>query len=311
RRISAFELAAELTRVTSGPAAAEWRLPRFHRRRTATAAIAALLAIAAISAWLLVHSGSESVADAPELQPVVRWPSLEWNSRLSPDAVWVSFLSDRGGPTGLWVKHLDGDEEAHSITTPPGELIGHTWSPDGRDIACGIVAADGNAVLYVVPALTPGAPRLTARVPYDGRWQPVAGVGSTIFLGQESARKVLAFDRQTSTFLDVTGRWPIKPGAVDVRSDGRAVVYEASAEGRTNLWTANVDGTGAVQLTADDFKSRAPIWAGLKAIVFASDRGGQTNLWRLEVPKGTPRQITSSAAAKIPEAASPDGSIVT
>jgi serine/threonine protein kinase/Tol biopolymer transport system component len=309
RQISAFELASGFTHLASDSGFFGVRVPPVGRRTWLTVGLA--VAIGLTSWWTLQHwHGSSALKDAlndtPELRPVVQWPGIEWGSRISPTGQFVSFLSTRGGQKRIWVKRLQGDEEPHSIDTPAGELVGHTWSPNSSEIACTVVDSAG-AFLHIIPA-DQGPPRLSVRIGEPGElWSPAAWSGSTVFL--LARRRLSAFDLQTKKLKDLTAQWPVTPESVDVRFDGLRVVYQGVSQ--SDIWISNVDGTRAVQLTNDSFNNRFPIWTGLNAIVFESDRGGQSNLWQMDVNDRNMRQVTFSADSKMAEAASPDGSIIT
>jgi hypothetical protein len=169
--------------------------------------------------------------------------------------------------------------------------------------------------LYVVPALSAGAPRLSVKIDPSvidrsaPLWKPSAWVGNTIFLTTE--RQLLRFDEGTRQFRNLTALWKVTPNFINVRPDGARVLYLVNAQSHNDLWIANVDGSDAVQLTNDPFAHRDPIWAGNDAIVYASDKGGQDDLWRMNVSDRSQHQITFSADRETPESASADGMLLT
>jgi len=90
-------------------------------------------------------------------------------------------------------------------------------------------------------------------------------------------------------------------------SDGR-FVFRSQADGRSNLWVMNADGTSRRQLTADAQVSSRGVCASpdTKHIVFSSWRDGRQNLWRADADDGQITQLTSGDGEAYPSC-SPDG----
>jgi Tol biopolymer transport system component len=111
---------------------------------------------------------------------------------------------------------------------------------------------------------------------------------------------------------NVTDRWaaPVAFRNIDVSPDNTVVVMDASADGQTDLWTANLDGSNLRRLTSDPFVDRRPIWIAAGAIAFQSNRGGQLDLWQLSTSTGRLTQLTSSQSVEEPTGASQNGSLV-
>ena len=93
-------------------------------------------------------------------------------------------------------------------------------------------------------------------------------------------------------------------------ADGK-VVFRSTADGESNLWTMDVDGTNRRQLTINaqvDFRGLC-IPSGGKYFVFASWRSGKSNLWRVDVDGKNLTQLTSGEVDTRPQC-SPDGQTV-
>jgi serine/threonine protein kinase len=279
--------------------------PRSHRWRYAVVAVALLAGLWSLREWLFTRPPS---ADVPELEKIAGWPEVEWNSRISPDRQLVSFLSDHGGVTRIWIKKAQGDGAPRALDTPPGRIVGHTWSPDGREIAY-VVVEPGGTFLRAVRSADPGPTFPAFPIEMPGSWEPALWLGDAVFL--RSTSRLVRFDARARRLDDLTATWTVKPTSIDVRPDGKRVVYSAPSQSHEDLWVANLDGSGAVQLTNDAFTNRLPIWAADNAIVFASDRGGQADLWRMTLTDRALRQLTFSVDREAPESAASDGSMLT
>lgn len=57
-------------------------------------------------------------------------PYFDWCPRVSPDGLWVAFVSNRGGAPDLWVFPLSGGEP-FPVTADPWEDAFPSWSPEG------------------------------------------------------------------------------------------------------------------------------------------------------------------------------------
>jgi Tol biopolymer transport system component len=79
-----------------------------------------------------------------------------------------------------------------------------------------------------------------------------------------------------------------------ISPDGRRIVFSSSRSGYRNLWSANVDMTHAVPLTAGNFSDERPaVSADGRRIAFVSNRGGTPGIWVVDAEGGQPRRIIS------------------
>lgn len=73
----------------------------------------------------------------------------------------------------------------------------------------------------------------------------------------------------------------------DVAADG-TLAFQAYADGRFHIWTAQPDGSDVTQLTDGDFDEREPVWSpDGQTIAFSSDRAGSYDIFLC--PNGTAR----------------------
>ena len=105
-------------------------------------------------------------------------------------------------------------------------------------------------------------------------------------------------------------------GAVRVSPDGKKVAYTVSdavmnpekSEFVTQIWVANSDGTGGVQLTYAEKSSSNPRWSpDGSRLAFTSSRSGKSNLYVLRLIGGEAEQITDVNGGVGNFAWSPDG----
>ncbi len=296
------------TASTGIPVAAPRGLPRWALQVAALVLVAAALAVA----WRYWRAPGDD-ATPRALLPAVTWPSAESDPRISPDGKWLSFISDRDNQTRIFVKSLDGGDAVPVALT--GVAESHTWSPDGRELAC-VMRQGGDRFLVVVPAFFGGTPRVSVRLdtslvePTISRW-----TGNVIYLRRvrQPGQSIVSVTIPDGQFREFQVTWPdgFTIRHLDVAPDERSVIIEAVADGRTDLWTAGLDGTGLRRLTDDDFVERAPSWIGTTgAVAFHSNRGGQLDLWQRSTASGRMTQITSSETVERAGGAASDGSVL-
>ena len=124
--------------------------------------------------WMLVLSGAGAllvvcvggyilgrrVTKTPEnltVVPFTTYPGFEAGPSFSPDGNQIVFNWYHGNESStmikadLYVKQI-GNEHAVRLTNHEADFIVPAWSPDGQNIAFGMVGKDGNGI-FLVPAL--------------------------------------------------------------------------------------------------------------------------------------------------------------
>jgi Tol biopolymer transport system component len=312
---SADEVVAALRQLSStltatGVLAQSVRQARASRRLRLVAIAAVAVAAAAVGWRIWWPRGGD-----PPLfrRPFVTSAALKSDSRVSPDAQWVSYLASNRGSTGLLVQRIDGGEE-RPVTLGPGVPRSHVWSPDGRQLAC-VMDVNDTSVLQIYPAFFGGAPVETRPLPAASRIRLLRWVGRAIYLEVQGPSGVslhrLDLDGTgAAAVTNLSAAWSLTGmlRGVDVAPDGRDVAFTLSADGQEDLWTAHLDGTGARALTADAALDRQPLWSG-ERVIFQSSRSGQLDLWAVSPRTGALVQLTSGET-QVAEGASPDGAVV-
>jgi dipeptidyl aminopeptidase/acylaminoacyl peptidase len=80
--------------------------------------------------------------------------------------------------------------------------------------------------------------------------------------------------------------------------DGASVAFTVTTmdleanKGRTDIWVAATNGSGARRLTTHEADDSSPVWAGGDQLLFLSTRSGSSQVWRLSVAGGEARQVT-------------------
>ena len=285
-------------------------------RRWKYVAVAALAIAAVATGWRYVWPRSAPNDRPRQLRPFVTTAANEFNSQVSPDAQWVSFIATAAGVSRIMMQRIDGGEP-RPLTLGPGQPIGQTWSPDGKQIAA-VVWLDAKLVVQIYPAFFGGEPTLTAAITDVDSADLVRWIDRDIYLaatrrGQPgTVLRRISLDSPT-TDIPISEGWKIDGllRSADVRPDGREVVIAVSRNGQEDLWTLNIDGSALHPLTDDAFFDKDPRWIGQgDRVVFQSNRGGQVDLWQIDVRTKVLTSLTSSEADEIAESTSADGTII-
>lgn len=106
--------------------------------------------------------------DGTGLTPLTPGPALDSRPVFSPDGKLVLFIRDAGCSVDYWVVNLaDRAEQQVSdegLCDFDDRVLGHDWSPDGRDIVLAGTDGTGNFLIYRLPAGTTAANYLKDRV---------------------------------------------------------------------------------------------------------------------------------------------------
>jgi len=311
---SARWLATELGRIGAGAS------PPFSRRFVGwTVAAAALVAlVASLVVWWTRSPPSAGTEDA-QLRRFTTSPGDEFDSHLSPDGMWMSFIAIDGGGRELKVQQIDGGE-ARPVTIPAGTIQSHLWSPNQSAYAC-LVRQEPGWTLQIVPALFGGdVPIQTVAMPQISRGAKLLRwIDRTIYLQIEDAgRRALTLQRvnlDSGSVERVDGPWKdMTVRGFDVRPDGQQVVWSAVANGtpRDDLWLADMNGGLSTPLTGadDESRKRFPLWNGPgTTVIYQSNRGLQVDLWELNVKTRKATRRTSDPGIERPESSALNGSL--
>lgn len=120
------------------------------------------------------------------------------------------------------------------------------------------------------------------------RWAPLALV--LVAAPAAAAPKGLTIDDMLA--MQRVGEPAVSPDGKWVAYSLRTTDLDAN-RGRTDVWMAAVDGSGARRLTTDPAGDSSPAWSADGAhVYFLSSRGGSSQVWRIAVAGGEAEQVT-------------------
>ena len=177
---------------------------------------------------------------------------------VSPDGRFIVFVSDRNGPSQIWISDVEGKNEKR--LTNGTDDSWPQFSADGQWVVYQSIV-EGRRTLWKVPVaggdpfpLT-DHPSVCPVVSPDGKWI------SCYYRAETKAPWKLAI-------IPIAGGDPVKlfdiPPTVTLLSlvrwtpDGRALAYIDNREGVSNIWALPLDGSKPSQLT--DFTTERIFW---------------------------------------------------
>ena len=265
----------------------EMESPRSPRGRRTWLAVAAAVALLALTGVVWLTGARRSSPPVSRLVPLTTYPGIEGPPSLSPDGNQVTF--ERAGD--IFVKQVDGEALVQLTSTALAEQA-PTWSPDGRQIA---FTRAGEGIFVVSPL--GGAERKVA----DTRaalllktmaWTPDAQ--SLIVSEMTSPICASLFVISIATGQKTRLTSPPEPSIGDgwpvVSPDGTTVAFARySQDTSANIYLVPVSGGEPRQVTADKASIFGLAWATDTELVFSSNRSGSSRLWRMSTkPSSSP-----------------------
>ena len=233
----------------------------------------------------------------------------------SPDGTKITFTSDRGGGTEIWVMGADGTNPTQ-LTNASGRDEHPSFSPDGKLITFTARRA-GSVDLYTMAADGSAQTRLTNDAPLDerdevGEWMAITPAGE-IDTYIDSGPSFVGSAAGVS--FSYSGA-PALNGQVDgysCRLDGGGF-SACPSSGKSYSGLADGPHSFEVRATsngaADTTPARYRFEVDTTRIAFASDRDGNSEIYLMSADGTAQSRLTNNAATDSDPALSPDGSTV-
>jgi Tol biopolymer transport system component len=315
-----------MTSVSSAPAVTA-RRPRWP---VAVAALAGVVAVAAVTGWILLGRRAPGPPQPSALTRLTFDSGMTTQPALSPDGKLIAYVSDRATKMpNLWVQQVDGGQ-AVQLTRHEGGAVFPSFSPDGTWITYMVPPGKQDEGIYVVSTIG-GEPRKIAskgdapRFSPDGRQLSFSlseGTSSRLMLvpatggqprkvdGELTIVSPLSVWSPDGSHLLTLGRVDPKGPATDTidwfaiaLKDGNVVRTGASAALKAQKVLQD---TGIMPAPND--------WTG-GAVFFTVQNRDAANVWRVGVDPATFQltgpadRLTSGTAQEISPTVSRDGKL--
>lgn len=235
--------------------------------------------------------------------PVLDTPSVDGE---------IAFSSDRDGKWGVWLMNADGSNETN-LTGAFGEYSFPAWSADGQKLAMRIQSG-GNGIALMNLQETNGRTSGTQPVAITNlfsdapSWSPDGTqviFKSSVDLGWQLFRYTIS-----SGTLDQINNFSPWIQYPRLSPDGSKILFGADTNnnGNSDIFLANTDGSGLVQLTNNPYYEGAPNWSpDGQRIVFSSNQNGNADLYIMNVDGSGLTQLTNDPNNEMDASWSPDG----
>jgi Tol biopolymer transport system component/DNA-binding winged helix-turn-helix (wHTH) protein len=281
---------------------------------------AAVILLAAISAWFWIHSRPVKPAERSLIRLTMNGTSFD--PAISRDGKMIAYAAAVGGfNKDIWVQQVAGGK-AIQITHEKEGAIAPAFSPDGSQIA--YVSHGG---IYEMPTLG-GDARLIISDGFSPSYTPDGSTVLFITFAQSSPR-LFAVPRMGGTPVAVRPDLPIRDYLIS--PNGKTVLALVARQGRESQdlkrwWTISIPGGELAEIDPPAMlpgqtNAGTPLdWvsldrSGQQWVIFSKPAGGSTNLFRVRVTSdgrvlSDAEQVTSAPAVDLGAAASSDGRMV-
>ncbi|HEX7238747.1 MAG TPA: hypothetical protein VF263_00665 [Longimicrobiaceae bacterium] len=221
--------------------------------------------------WLVFQSSAASFGDlyrvrrdGTGLRRLTDNPEGNFEPAVSPDGAWVAFVSSRDSVAELYRMRPDGTGQERLTRTRRDEWAPR-WSPDGRLLAflsdrtgCDrvwVMAPDGSSARRLS-----GAPDDEYTAEADPAWSPTGRAVAYTFQQRGVPSRVYVHDLVGGRRAEVR-----VPGGGTVEDpawspDGRHLVVTSTRGGRSELYLARADGSGATRIAGARGSAWNPVW---------------------------------------------------
>jgi Tol biopolymer transport system component len=244
-----------------------------------------------------------SVADGDKKR-LTTPPANSWGDYLpivSPNGRWLVFNRLLGVNLQDWKLVPFASPNGQPVSLPlPHDALDYgrrcAWTSDSGGVVCVHAAAAGSQLVRVA-------------VPVMGKPSPilVAGVNVTDpSIAREAGRLAYVHAFANSSLWRADLGNPTAPAAKAIASartedqpdyspDGKRIAFISTRSGKLEVWTANPDGSNALQITNQAVIPRAPHWSpDGRLIAFAQRPGGNVDVYLINAEGGTPRRMTTA-----------------
>jgi Tol biopolymer transport system component/DNA-binding winged helix-turn-helix (wHTH) protein len=214
----------------------------------------------------------------------------------SPDGNSIAFVRDTGTETSLYVLDVARGDTSR-VTTPSSRIRRPTWTVDGRSL---IVAGQqgGRNSLWRVAVSGGELKPLTGTGEGAGYPSAARRAGRLVFvqtLLDENLYRVALSDN-SGTVVPLAGTSGVDSGP-DVSPDGSRLVFVSDRSGHRAIWTMDIDGSTASQITDQHINPERPRWSpDGRQIAFSSQASGTAtnkDIFVMNAVAGVPRRLTS------------------
>jgi TolB protein len=236
--------------------------------------------------------------------------SSNYDPTLSPDGKRMVFIKVLEGREQLFVAEVDGHNE-HQMTHDATDKEDPAWSPDGRQLAYVLVGPRNS--LHVMNIDGSGDQVLTppTQSPIHPEWMPdgrsiLYCTDDDLHPPQKNAAEIYRIDVTTGRIATlISGGVNTYPAP---SPDGTRIAFRKMLDTNSEVFVANLDGTGMKNLTNNPTFEGWPAWSpDGKRIAFAGNRNGIYQLFVMNADGSDVRLVANTEGRATAPKWSPNG----
>jgi len=211
--------------------------------------------------------------------------------KFSPDGSSIVFQERVNGNSEICLIRADGSGGVQDLTANPSRDVKPSWSPDGTKIVFSS-NRDGNFELFQLYLMNADGSNqhrvyFSNAMNVDASWSPD---GREILFASDKEDngtgnfEVFAIEPETTaperrlTFRRGYDIYPI------YSPDGTRIAFVSRADGNSEIYVMNADGSRLIRLTRDTADDTEPSWSpDSKKIIFSSNRNGKFGIYELAI----------------------------
>lgn len=202
---------------------------------------------------LLLQSG--------ESRKIIDFSGLNISGRFSPKGDLIAFATNRDGNEEIYTSDVSGGN-LRRLTFNPSDDLSPSWSPTGTHMA---FTSDrgGTPQIYVMDANGSNLRRLTFTGNYNTspNWSPKGDWVAYVCMNEERRLRICLITPNGEIGRQLTGEGDWDDEDPSWSPDGRGIVFSSNRDGKKNIYTLFLDGTGLKRLTFNGGNNLGPAWS--------------------------------------------------
>ena len=251
------------------------------------------------SRWTLLLVMLAAPAMAQQLTAGMAVPitySANYDPTLSPDGKRMIFIKVLEGHEQLFMADSDGRHE-HQITRDATDKEDPAWSPDGGHVAYILVGPKNSMHVMNVDGTGDRALTPPSQSPIHPEWMPDGR--SILYCTDDDLHPPQKNAAEISGGINT---YPVPS------PDGRKIAFRKMLDTNSEVFVANIDGTGLTNLTNNPTFEGWPAWSpDGERIAFAGNRNGVYQVFVMSADGSNVRLVANTEGRATAPKWSPDG----
>jgi TolB protein len=236
--------------------------------------------------------------------------SSNYDPTLSPDGKQIIFIKVLEGHEQLFMADSDGRHE-RQITRDATDKEDPAWSPDGRLVAYILVGSKNSMHVMNIDGGGDRAITPPTQSPIHPEWMPdgrsiLYCTDDDLHPPQKNAAEIYRVDVASGRIETVISgginTYPVPS------PDGRRIAFRKMVDTNSEVFVANIDGTGLTNLTNNPTFEGWPAWSpDGRRIAFAGNRNGVYQVFVMNADGSDARLVANTEGRATAPKWSPDG----